>query len=546
MKRWAKVEGAFSGWIGAEEFLTREDRRFLAELLFTHLYDITYPSQKELEESGFPRRHPNWARIVLDLLNEEKLRKATKNHEEFSMSVAKDMLRWFLSMNIRFLAHHDFQREESHFRHVSNHLQDLPAEAFIQRIEELIRDFPERESQWKFYKQAFERENLNRTNSLSTNQLVLREKFLAEWGQEFSERKTETEQHFLEGKWEGYLGDLSEKAERLEEIEDLIDPFAQFLGSAWNNSLGNWREIDWSQLRAIANQLKSDQQLHELLEWLGRWRSNEKARDLKRRKEPLPRNHWHPNPFGKSEIVGITQSNHLESVLPSEIALLSTEETEIIFAQKYIEHKLLTFQYRSLDIEKREDPRSEKNDPSDSESHGPFILCIDTSGSMYGTPEQVAKGLALAITELALKEKRACYLIAFSTGTKAIELTGMEQEFNKLLDFLKMSFHGSTDLHPALEEANRMLKEERFHNADVLVISDFLLPRLDRDLIWEIKKLKREQGVRYHSMFIGRNPDSNHIPLPIFTHHWIYDLNHPAVMRQWVEYMTVLGGRRIW
>ncbi len=90
-----------------------------------------------------------------------------------------------------------------------------------------------------------------------------------------------------------------------------------------------------------------------------------------------------------------------------------------------------------------------------------------------------------------------------------------------------------------------MLKEERFQNADVLVISDFLLPRLGRDLIWEIKKHKREQGVRYHSMFIGRNPDFNHIPLPIFTHHWLYDLNHPGVMRQWVEYLTVLGGRKI-
>lgn len=546
MKRWAKVESAFSEWIGAREFLTHADRMFLAKLLFMHFYDITYPSKAEFTESGFPERHPNWGKVIQEVLSQHSIRAATKNHEEFAMSVAKDMLRWCLSMNIRFLAHHDYQRGESHIHHVGKHIHTLPADTLLQRISELLLDFPEKESQWRFYQRAFEAERHNGSSDLNPDQLVLREKFLAEWQEEMHSNRQQTEAVFLEGKLDTYIGDLSEKAERLEELEELLDPFSQFLGQAWNASLGNWKAIDWTRVRAIAKQLKSDQQMHDLLEWLGRLKSSRKARELRRKNLPLPKQLFNPNPFGKSEIIGVHYSNELDSVLPSEIALLSDEDMEVIFSEKYIEHKLLTFQYRSLDVEQQDDPDATRLEPSDSESSGPFILCIDTSGSMYGTPEQVAKGLALSLTELALKEQRSCYLIAFSTGIRAIELTGMEKDFEALVKFLKMSFHGSTDLQPAIEEANRLLQTERFRQADVLVISDFLIPRLDRDILYEIKQLKHSLGVRYHSMFIGRSPDSTHVPLPVFDHHWIYDLNHPGVMKQWVEYLSVIGRSNSW
>ncbi|MDP5172376.1 MAG: VWA domain-containing protein [Bacteroidia bacterium] len=544
MKRWATVEGAFSEWLGASEFLNPADRRFLAELLFMHLYDVSYPSIQELKDSGIEARFPNWASIILSVLEENRLRKATKNHEEFALSVAKETLRWCMKMNLRFLAHHDFQGEESHFRHVREHLHDLPSSMFLQRVESLSANYPEKANQWRFYKRAFEEEQYNGSGTISPDHAVLRENFLEDWDQELHSAKTATEQTFLSGKWGDYIGDLSEKAERLEEMEDIIEPFSQFLGQAWNSSLGNWREINWSQLKAISAQMKTDPQLRDLMVWLGRWQSNMQDKELQRRSDPLPKNNWQPNPLGKSEIIGIHQSDRIESVIPSEIALLSTPETEIIFSQKYVEHKLLTFQYRSLDVEREEDPKQQIMEPSASETNGPFILCIDTSGSMYGTPEQIAKGLALAITELAMRENRACYLISFSTGVRALELTGMEKSVESLIAFLKMSFHGSTDMQPALQEATRLLREQRYQKADVMVISDFLIPRVERELRLEIKRMKQEQGTRFHSMFIGRNPDSNHVPLAIFDHHWIYDLNHPGVMRQWISYMRILEGHQ--
>ncbi len=45
---------------------------------------------------------------------------------------------------------------------------------------------------------------------------------------------------------------------------------------------------------------------------------------------------------------------------------------------------------------------------------GPIILCLDTSGSMRGARETVAKALALECLRGAHRQRRACYLYAFS------------------------------------------------------------------------------------------------------------------------------------
>jgi uncharacterized protein with von Willebrand factor type A (vWA) domain len=45
---------------------------------------------------------------------------------------------------------------------------------------------------------------------------------------------------------------------------------------------------------------------------------------------------------------------------------------------------------------------------------GPIILCLDTSGSMRGARELVAKALALECMRGAHRQQRPCYLYAFS------------------------------------------------------------------------------------------------------------------------------------
>ena len=147
--------------------------------------------------------------------------------------------------------------------------------------------------------------------------------------------------------------------------------------------------------------------------------------------QSIPKEDWKPNPYGKSEIIGIHHSDQISALLPSEIALLSHPETELMLSKKYVEKKLLTFQYRSEDMEVNEEIKEEPLNDMDLDRPGPFILCIDTSGSMFGTPERIAKALALAILEIAIKDKRRAFLISFSIGIQTTEMTGMEADMGK-------------------------------------------------------------------------------------------------------------------
>lgn len=45
---------------------------------------------------------------------------------------------------------------------------------------------------------------------------------------------------------------------------------------------------------------------------------------------------------------------------------------------------------------------------------GPILLCVDTSGSMRGARETVAKALALECMRAAKEQERDCYMFAFA------------------------------------------------------------------------------------------------------------------------------------
>lgn len=88
-----------------------------------------------------------------------------------------------------------------------------------------------------------------------------------------------------------------------------------------------------------------------------------------------------------------------------------------------------------------------------------MFVCIDTSGSMNGAPETVAKAVALFMATKAKEQKRPCYLINFSTNIDTLDFSadvGMES----LMRFLQMSFHGGTDVTPALEHALDMMEKD--------------------------------------------------------------------------------------
>jgi len=223
----------------------------------------------------------------------------------------------------------------------------------------------------------------------------------------------------------------------------------------------------------------------------------------------------------KSEIIGVHNSDDLCNLLPSEVALLSDTLTETIFAKKFVEKKLLTFEYQGQIKTGKEEEIDEIIESPISDKKGPIICCIDTSGSMYGTPERVAKAIVLALLKIALRDDRKCYLISFSTSIETLDLSDLSNSITKLINFLGMGFHGGTDATEAFYHSMRMLEKEDYQKSDILVVSDFEMPMPDNELLKDINNQKTDKGTKLHCLLIGTSGSQE--VKDIFDTFWQYE-----------------------
>lgn len=540
--RWLRIEEELSDFIQKSDLMTEALRRFAAELLYFHLLDPGFDAIPKVKHSEIPQSYPNWARLFIRILENKSLRDLTLNNEDLALSIARETLSWIGQTNQDYSSVHEYVKEEKDFNSLNRVLRSRDLSSWQGQLRTLKELYPKQSTNWDFYEKALSRENAgiqeaaSPNNRTEQNLLIIRQNILNDWSELLGRKKSRHEEDYLEESLNSYFKDLKGKVSKLEELGELLAPFYNFLGQIWNDSLSNWNKIDWDEMEEYAKSLERDSQLRELADILGRWQKQAKVVEEKKVMKAIPRQKWKPSPYGKSEIVGIHHSDHLSAMLPSEITYLSSPQMELIWSKKYIEKKLLTFKYRSIEESGTEEIQEEVIQKSETKKQGPMILCIDTSGSMFGRPERIAKALALALLNIALPQKRKAFLISFSTGFQALELTGMENDHGRLIDFLRMSFHGGTDIQPALDETLKILEKESYHTADVLVISDFVIPRIDRKMFDAIQDTRRKRGTRFHSLFITRRPDPDLPPLPIFDNHWVYDIDNPAVMRQTIDH----------
>lgn len=324
---------------------------------------------------------------------------------------------------------------------------------------------------------------------------------------------------------EQFLKNLYEEIEKLKELLKLLSPFIEdttSLGRLWDLSKGRWDNINFNLLKEYAELLERKQEMKALAEALGRYRKAE----VELREEEFTNwkitNKFKFNHFGKSEFVGITQSDDLNNLLPIELSLFSERETENIFFKKFSEKKLLSYQLVSKESYKEANSYNEKRQVQTEKDKGPFILAIDTSGSMHGAPEQVAKIIAFAITKIAHRDKRKAILISFSTNYEVFELTDFQKSLQKLTDFLQMSFHGGTDVSGAIIESIKKMQTENYEKADLLIITDGIFGNIDVSSLQQIEKLK-QKGNKFNTLIIGHSQNSS--ALSFCDNVWFYDNN---------------------
>jgi uncharacterized protein with von Willebrand factor type A (vWA) domain len=355
------------------------------------------------------------------------------------------------------------------------------------------------------------------------NQQKLMSHLLGDWKKNLDQQIAEWNLKKIDELRKKFIEEFIKQLQDLEELKKLTDSLGLETGIFLDYSKGNLTSQDIVQFKQWAEYLRNNASLGEVLNVLGKIQSAKIAEDKKVISQSLSIETYIPDINSREEIIGIKLAKDLEFILPSELALLSDPETEILFDLKFIESNLMCFEMQGLQPYK--DAIDQDVEVSD-DSKGPMILCIDTSGSMSGTPEYIAKATALYFATQAMKERRKCFLINFSTSIETLELTS-ENGLKSVIDFLQMSFHGGTDVAPALAYALQLLEKESYKKADVLVVSDFIMASLDTKTHYRIK-LAKENKNQFFSLVIGYSP-INEFSRDYFDREWLFNPRNSSV-----------------
>ncbi len=276
---------------------------------------------------------------------------------------------------------------------------------------------------------------------------------------------------------------------------------------AWNMMDGQWIESEFEKKLQIVQIQNKYPQIGEVVRKMGRLPDEDGKASLT---VQTGFEHKLDHSSG-SDIEGVTIGRDLNALMPAELAQYTDTELESLFLRKWVTSRLQVFRYKSEITKPSRRLRSEK-----ATRHGPMIVCIDSSASMYGVPQKIVASLLSKLEQTAEQLKRDCFLIDFSVGIRPIELRsrrkrkalermGIKPEDNE--NFKKGFFpflNGGTDAQKMLNMAFALLDngDDRYMNADVLWITDFLIPRTTEDLMRRFKEYQKT-GTRFYGFKIG-------------------------------------------
>jgi uncharacterized protein with von Willebrand factor type A (vWA) domain len=279
------------------------------------------------------------------------------------------------------------------------------------------------------------------------------------------------------------IGELIPVLEDHLEMLDILSLL--FPDRAWDHSLKALHREYFGNLEKYASFLKKSSDIHEILELVGRIELEYGSKKM------------NLSPYSKSEVHSVTFSGDLQTLLPAETVKLKNPLLKRKFYADMLEGKLLTYQLQG---------ENWNSDAAGKKRKGPVIALVDTSASMRGSPELLAKAVVLAVTKRMLKENRDVKVILFSSKwqTVEIELTNKKRMGEEFLEFLKLTFGGGTDFNTALRSGLKAMKNEKaFEGADLLFLTDGFSELSEKPLIREWNEIKAERRARIFSLIIG-------------------------------------------
>lgn len=343
---------------------------------------------------------------------------------------------------------------------------------------------------------------------------------LKEWQKNLDKSQAQWELEQIELARKKFLAELEKWLALIQQLDQQLSSLGLDFGVWFDESLGSLTPQSIKELTRRASYFAQDKEAQKIADLLGKMRQIEQSSKIESITQTIGISVPVTDINSREEIVGLKLGKELEYVIPAELALMADPDTAILFDLKYLESKLVCFELQGTAFQDEQIEIATEIETQEDEKLGPMILCVDTSGSMSGTPENIAKAMSLYLGNKAKAENRKCFVINFSTGIETFEISATKG-IADLVSFLSKSFHGGTDAAPALRYALSLCQSENYEKADVLMISDFVMGSLPENLLNDIKH-QRGKGNQFHSLVIGNLFMQNRLKT-YFDNEWVYN-----------------------
>ncbi|MCG8479299.1 MAG: hypothetical protein MI724_09415 [Spirochaetales bacterium] len=311
---------------------------------------------------------------------------------------------------------------------------------------------------------------------------------------------------------------------------------------SWDLFDDSWSTPDWSVFDRARDVLERDPGLAALSQMISRGAAGDEPR-LVWRTIRTPELIHRDVDVGLGDVLGVNGRGDLRSALGSELALLAWPETEDLFARKLAEREIMSLEYRRTRTQTIERERWARVQLPAPVRPGPLIVCLDTSGSMQGLPERIARAISLGLVREAIGNRRDLRLLAIQRGLKEVHVPGVERTsvsyhsadtvvgeapsrvdesvLRELQTFLSAPMGGGSDISPTLGTALGHLPRGEDEVADVVMVSDIRFPKIGPSHLRTMYELQQRGLARFHALTINALPIED--PLNLFDYRWHYN-----------------------
>ena len=272
-----------------------------------------------------------------------------------------------------------------------------------------------------------------------------------------------------------------------EEVSALLLGLGELASLRWDVLQGRLNSREWAEARRLGELLSRTPEIVALIRRLGRGVARD-APPSASLPQPLAASTLPPLPVqwrstrlpgAPGEVHGIRLGAQLSRMVPAEAAQFGHPLLRKLWRARLAESRLHVWDEDALLVEAVRSPEGRPRTPSapaplPPRERGPMIVCVDTSGSMKGAPEQLARAVVLEVARTAHREGRGCRLMAFGGPDEVIEwsLDLSARGLDALLAFIGQGFDGGTDVATPILRAIERVHEAAWQDADLLVVSD--------------------------------------------------------------------------